>query len=197
MYSIFSRWKRERSSSVVTACNSWWGGCGFDPLSVCPLPTGWVGVSIMWLAETEVTVSPLWLCVAARRIIRRQSWDHPRDSLVADEDFKKPTNQTNKPLEITSPWCLREPIISFAHNKRIYWIVSPQAPATMKSVLQAAWLLTVGMGNFIVILAAEARLVAKQVTLQIFSQTVSFIILFSLSHFPHAALFCVCVCVSL
>ena len=37
-----------------------------------PLPTGWVGVSIMRPAETEVMVFPLCLCVAARYIVRRQ-----------------------------------------------------------------------------------------------------------------------------
>ena len=34
--------------------------------------------------------------VAVRIIIRRQSWDPPRYSLVADEDVKKPNRQTNK-----------------------------------------------------------------------------------------------------
>ena len=37
--------------------NFWSGGCGFDPCSSCLLPTGWVGVSNMWPAETEVMVS--------------------------------------------------------------------------------------------------------------------------------------------
>ena len=38
-----------------------------------PISTGWVGVSIIRLAETEVIVSPLCLCVAARKILRCQS----------------------------------------------------------------------------------------------------------------------------
>ena len=52
-------------SSNGRARNSWWGGPGFDLPYGRPLPTGWVGVSIMWLAETEVMVSPLCLvCVS-------------------------------------------------------------------------------------------------------------------------------------
>merc|ERR1712061_121439 len=37
-----------------------------------------------------------------------------------------------------------------------------QAPASMKSVVQAAWLLTVAFGNIIVILVAEAKLFDEQ-----------------------------------
>merc|ERR1712111_193195 len=37
-----------------------------------------------------------------------------------------------------------------------------QAPASMKSVLQAAWLLTVAFGNIIVILVAEAKAFNEQ-----------------------------------
>merc|ERR1719461_1530513 len=37
-----------------------------------------------------------------------------------------------------------------------------QAPASMKSVLQAAWLLTVAFGNIIVICVAEAKLFSEQ-----------------------------------
>ena len=36
-------------------------------------PTGWVSVSIIRQAETEVMVSPLCVCVAARKIVRRES----------------------------------------------------------------------------------------------------------------------------
>ena len=52
-------------SSVGRALDSW-----FDSCCGRPLPTGWVSVSIMWPAETEVMV-----CVAASKIVRRQSWD--------------------------------------------------------------------------------------------------------------------------
>ncbi|GFR78311.1 solute carrier family 15 member 1 [Elysia marginata] len=38
-----------------------------------------------------------------------------------------------------------------------------QAPTSMKSVLQAAWLMTVAFGNLVVIVFAEARLVQRQV----------------------------------
>ena len=58
-------------SSVGRARNFWAGGRGFDPGSGRPLPTGWVGASIP--AETEVIVSPLRLCVTARKIVRCQS----------------------------------------------------------------------------------------------------------------------------
>lgn len=37
-----------------------------------------------------------------------------------------------------------------------------QAPATMKSVLQAAWLLTVAVGNLIVVIIAEAKFFNRQ-----------------------------------
>ena len=50
---------RGRGSSVGRARDSWWGGPGFDSRCGRPLPTGWVGVSIMWPAETEVMVSQL------------------------------------------------------------------------------------------------------------------------------------------
>ena len=46
-------------SSVGRLRDSWWGGPGFDSRCGRPLPTSWVGVSIMWPAETEVMVSPL------------------------------------------------------------------------------------------------------------------------------------------
>ena len=36
-----------RGSSVGRARDSWSGGLGFDPRCGRPLPTGWVGVSIM------------------------------------------------------------------------------------------------------------------------------------------------------
>ena len=83
--------------SVCRARDSWWGGPGFDSCCGRPLRTGWVGVSIMWPAETEVMVSPL-LC---------RVWHHvklsyaslgtrPRYSLVVDKEVKKPNkpNQT-------------------------------------------------------------------------------------------------------
>ena len=55
-------WKRwGRGSSVGRAFCSWWGGPGLDFRCGRPLPTGWVGVSIMWPAETEVMVSQLCL----------------------------------------------------------------------------------------------------------------------------------------
>ena len=38
-----------------------------------------------------------------------------------------------------------------------------QAPASMKSVLQAAWLMTVAVGNGIVVLAAESSFIQNQV----------------------------------
>lgn len=38
-----------------------------------------------------------------------------------------------------------------------------QAPARMRSVMQAAWLLTVAFGNLIVIVVAEAKAIDRQV----------------------------------
>ena len=55
------RYKRGRGSSVGRARDSWSGGRGFDPRCGRPLPTGWVGVSIMLPAEIEVMVSQLYL----------------------------------------------------------------------------------------------------------------------------------------
>lgn len=44
------------------------------------------------------------------------------------------------------------------------WIwISFQAPATMKSCVQAAWLMTVAIGNLIIVVIAEARFFASQV----------------------------------
>ena len=39
-----------------------------------------------------------------------------------------------------------------------------QAPASMKSCLQAAWLMTVAFGNLIVVIEAESRLITNQTT---------------------------------
>ena len=58
---FFSLFYGGRGSSVGRARDSWWGGPGFDSRCGRPLPTGWVGVSIMWPAETEVMVSQLCL----------------------------------------------------------------------------------------------------------------------------------------
>ena len=53
--------KKGRGSSVGRARDSWLGGRGFDSRCGRLLSTGWVGVSIMWPAETDVMVSPLCL----------------------------------------------------------------------------------------------------------------------------------------
>ena len=47
--------------SVGRARDSWWGGTEPDSRCDHPLPAGWVGVSIMWPAETEIMVSQLCL----------------------------------------------------------------------------------------------------------------------------------------
>ena len=41
-----------------------------------------------------------------------------------------------------------------------------QAPTSMKSVLQACWLLTVAFGNVIVVVIAEARFFKSQVIIK-------------------------------
>ena len=51
----------EGGSSVGRARDFWWGGPGFDSRCDRQLPTGWVGVSIMWPAEIEAMVSQLCL----------------------------------------------------------------------------------------------------------------------------------------
>lgn len=44
--------------------------------------------------------------------------------------------------------------------------LSLQAPSNMKSVLQAGWLLTVAVGNIIVLIVAGASKLDKQVSMQ-------------------------------
>ena len=73
-------------SSASRARDSCSEGHGLNLHSRRPLCAGWVGVSIMRPAESEVMVSPLFLFVAAHKIVRYQSCD----SLVAREDVKKP-----------------------------------------------------------------------------------------------------------
>lgn len=48
------------------------------------------------------------------------------------------------------------------NNYNVNWILI-QAPASMQSVMQAAWLLTIAFGNLIVILVAEAKGIPRQV----------------------------------
>lgn len=43
-----------------------------------------------------------------------------------------------------------------------------QAPSSMKSVLQACWLLSVAIGNMLVVVIAELKLFESQVSLKIF-----------------------------
>ena len=82
---------RGRGSSAVERATPGDEVPGSIPAVAARSPTGWVGVSIMLPAETEVMVSQLCLmcgstlnCLGAR----------PRYNLVVDEDIKKPTNQT-------------------------------------------------------------------------------------------------------
>lgn len=44
--------------------------------------------------------------------------------------------------------------------------LSLQAPSNMKSVLQAGWLLTVAVGNIIVLIVAGVSAIQKQVSMQ-------------------------------
>lgn len=44
-----------------------------------------------------------------------------------------------------------------------YFICVLKAPKNMKAVLQAGWLLTVAIGNFIVLIVAEIAKIPKQV----------------------------------
>ena len=62
-------------SSGGRARDSLWGGRGFDSFCGRPLPIGWVGVSIMRPAETWPWSPRSVSSVAARKIVRHQSWD--------------------------------------------------------------------------------------------------------------------------
>ena len=75
---------------VDRARHSCWGGPGFDSRWGRPLPTGWVGVSIMWPAETEVMVSQLCLMFGSTQNFQTLCLGaRPRYGLVVDEDQKK------------------------------------------------------------------------------------------------------------
>ena len=81
-------------SSVSRACGFWSEGRGFDPCSWRRLPTGWVSVSIMWPAETEVMVS--WFCSVWYQI-KLSDIDLgtcTQYSPVADVDVKKRSKQS-------------------------------------------------------------------------------------------------------
>jgi solute carrier family 15 oligopeptide transporter 1 len=54
----------------------------------------------------------------------------------------------------------------------------PQAPSNMKSVLQAGWLLTVAVGNIIVLIVAGAGHFPKQVRIYLFPSVGLFVCLF-------------------
>ena len=89
--------KGRRGSSVGRAHDSWWGGPGFDSRYGRQLPTGQVGVSIMWPAETEVMVSQLCLmCGSTKNCQTLCLGARPQYSLVVEEDVKKPTKQNKQ-----------------------------------------------------------------------------------------------------
>ena len=73
------------SRSVGRACDSWWGHPGIDPHCGRRLPTGWVCVSIMWLAA----LSHVWQHLKFSDV---SLGAHPLYSLVVEEDVKKQTN---------------------------------------------------------------------------------------------------------
>ena len=89
-------------SSVDRARDSGWGGPGFDPRCCRPLPTGWVGVSIMWPAETEVMVSPLCLVCGSTYNCQTSVLGPVRDiALLLTRTLRnQPTKQTNKSMNI-------------------------------------------------------------------------------------------------
>ena len=65
------------------------------------IPAGWVDVSIMWPAETEVMVSPFCLVCSSTKICQTLCLGACRRySLVVDEDVKKPNKKT-KPFTDT------------------------------------------------------------------------------------------------
>ena len=86
---------RGYGSSVGRMCDSWWWGPGFDLCCGRPIPTGWVSVSIMWPAETEVMVSPICLvCGSTKKLSDLSLGTRPWYSLVVDENVKKRNKQT-------------------------------------------------------------------------------------------------------
>ena len=58
---------------------------------------------------------------------------------------------------------------TFICTDDFYSLLLIQAPESMKSVLQAAWLLNVAFGNIIVIIVAEAKAFDSQVSILIYS----------------------------
>ena len=58
-------------------------------------------------------------------------------------------------------------LITFICTDDFYSLLLIQAPESMKSVLQAAWLLNVAFGNIIVIIVAEAKAFDSQVSILI------------------------------
>ena len=52
-----------------------------------------------------------------------------------------------------------------------------QAPASMKSCLQAAWLMTVAFGNLIVVIEAESHLFTNQMTEFFFFAAMLFVVM--------------------
>ena len=88
------KWK---SSLAGRARDSWWGGSGFDPGYGRPLPTGLVGVSMMWPAENRShglrDLSRMWQHLKLSDV---SLGNLPLYSLDIDEEVKKPTYQTNK-----------------------------------------------------------------------------------------------------
>ena len=96
----FSQKNGGRGSSVGRAHDSCWGGPGFNVCCGITFPTGWVGHSIMWPAETEVMVPPPPSPALSRvwQHIKLSDASHitlPGYSLVVDEDVKKRNKQTN------------------------------------------------------------------------------------------------------
>ena len=79
--------------------DSWWGGPWFVFHCGRPLPTGWIGVSRMWTAETDFkglpALSHVWQHVKLSDV---SLGTVPRYSLVVHEDAKNPNKQTNKAL---------------------------------------------------------------------------------------------------
>ena len=82
-------------SSVGRERDSWWGRPGSNVCCGSPLPTSWVGVSIMWPAETEVIVSPLSHVSQHVKLSDVSLGTRPQYSLAADKDVNK-SNKQNK-----------------------------------------------------------------------------------------------------
>ena len=105
--------------TILNTCSrprdSWWGSPGFYPRCGCPPSTGLLGVSIMWPAETEVTVS-------LSRVWQRLQFQTIFNNVEEDTSYR------NEMLPKTSGHLLQGSCYEWRseeHYQACYWAVSP------------------------------------------------------------------------